>query len=76
MKDLLHRSRDRRAWRPAVARALRREARITLAEVADAIDVSEATISRWETGVRRPRGVHADRYVALLTRLEDDLRRG
>jgi DNA-binding transcriptional regulator YiaG len=74
--DLLHRSRVRRAFRPAVARAIRREAQVSLAEVADAIEVTEGAVSRWETGARRPRGAVADRYTALLRRLEVDLRNG
>jgi DNA-binding transcriptional regulator YiaG len=75
-QDLVQRSRARRALRPAVARAVRREARLSLAEIATALEVTESTVSRWETGERQPRGAVAERYVELLTRLEADLRRG
>ena len=37
------------------------------------MEVTEGTISRWETGERRPRGAAADRYAALLRQLEADL---
>ena len=74
--NLLQRSRARRALRPAVARALRREAQLSLAEMATALGVTDGTVSRWETGERRPRGVVADRYAALLRQLEADLRHG
>jgi len=74
--NLLERSRARRAFRPAVARALRREARLSMAEIGAAVNVSEGTVSRWETGLRRPRGEAAERYAALLRQLEVDLRRG
>jgi DNA-binding transcriptional regulator YiaG len=74
--DLVQRSRDRRALRPAVARAVRREARLSLAEIAAALDVTEGTVSRWETGERQPRGPVAGRWKKLLARIEADLRRG
>jgi transcriptional regulator with XRE-family HTH domain len=67
--------RQRRRVSPALGRALRLEARVTLAEVAEAIDVSVGALSRWETGKRQPRGVAAERYAALLARLEAELRK-
>jgi DNA-binding transcriptional regulator YiaG len=76
MSDLLTRSRGRRYLRPALARALRQEAKVSQAEVGQELGVDESTVSKWESGDRRPRGLLADRYIKLLARLEDDLRRG
>lgn len=75
-KALLQRSRLRRALRPAVARAIRREARLSMAEIAAELKVSEGTVSRWETGERQPRGARAGAYLKLLARLEAALRHG
>jgi len=74
-KNVLQRSRARRRLRPGLARAIRLEARVTLAEISDALDVTEATVSRWERGTRSPRGPVAERYAALLSRLEAELHR-
>lgn len=72
---LLRRSRARRRFRPALAKAIRVEARVTLAEIGRELDVDQATVSRWESGARTPRGAVAERYVALLARLDGELRR-
>ena len=72
---LLRRSRARRGFRPALAKAVRLEARVTLAEIGHELRVTEGTVSRWESGARTPRGPVAERYVALLARLEGELRR-
>lgn len=48
------------------ARALRQRAELSLAEVAEELAVSPAAVSRWETGVRRPRGHVAMAYCQLL----------
>jgi DNA-binding transcriptional regulator YiaG len=47
-----------------------------MAEVAAALNVTEGTVSRWETGARQPRGPAAERYAALLRQLAVDLRHG
>jgi transcriptional regulator with XRE-family HTH domain len=73
---LLRRSRARRQLRPAFAKAVRLEAHVTLAEIGEALDVTESTVSRWESGVRKPRGPLAERYAQILSRLEDEVRRG
>jgi len=52
------------------ARELRLAARLSLAEMAGAVGVSAATVSRWECGQRRPHGPAALRYGALLDALE------
>jgi DNA-binding transcriptional regulator YiaG len=74
--ELFSRSRARRRFRPALARAVRTEAQLSQAELAAAIDVNGSTISRWENGNRQPRGSAAVRYQDLLSRLESEMRRG
>jgi DNA-binding transcriptional regulator YiaG len=77
-ESLLRRSRARRRRRllPALAKAIRLEARVTLAEMSQALHVTESTVSRWESGDRTPRGPLAERYAQVLSRLEAELRRG
>lgn len=52
------------------ARELRREARLSLAEIGAVVGVDQATVWRWETGRRAPQGAPALRYEALLRSLE------
>lgn len=52
------------------ARALRIQARLSLGEVAEDIGTSVSTLSRWETGLRPPRGDAALRWLALLRQLD------
>lgn len=54
---------------PEVARALRRAAGLTVRELADALDVTAPTISRWERGLRHPRGQLRERYAGALEEL-------
>lgn len=57
-----------RAWlRDGVARTIREENGLSLAEVARSIGVCEASLSRWECGSRVP---HGPRAIALLKVLE------
>jgi transcriptional regulator with XRE-family HTH domain len=52
-------------------RAIRRRHGLSMAEVAQAIDVPESTICRWELGRRlRLRGEGAIRWAELLGQLE------
>lgn len=70
LSHLLSRSRERgRLPDPAVCRSIRRAANITQAEVAQLVGVSRETISRWESGDRRPSGRHLSEYLAVLGRL-------
>jgi transcriptional regulator with XRE-family HTH domain len=50
-------------------RLLRERAGLTQEHIAQALGVSRATISRYETGDRKPRGVVRLRYVEVLDRL-------
>lgn len=67
--DLLRLADVREAAESGEARRLRLAASLSLAEVARALGVSVPTVSRWETGERRPRGKAAIRYARLLEAL-------
>jgi transcriptional regulator with XRE-family HTH domain len=64
--DLLERTRNRRLPDPDIRRLLRTRSGLTQAEIANAIGVQRPTVSRWESGLRTPRGRHADAYSQLL----------
>lgn len=52
------------------ARRLREDAGLSLTEVAKAIGVTASAVSQWESGRRRPRGIAALKYAAVLASLE------
>jgi DNA-binding transcriptional regulator YiaG len=55
-------------------RAARQRAQLSLAEVAAAVGITEAALSRWERGARRPQGrpaIEWGRLLAELDRLSD-----
>ncbi len=51
-------------------RERRLRSRLSLAEVAEAVGTTAATVSRWERGLRKPRGEAAIRYLDLLEQLD------
>ena len=51
---------------PAAARELRERAQLSQGELAGEIGVEPSTISRWESGSRKPRGKRADAYAGAL----------
>ena len=51
------------------ARAVRKHAGLSLAEVGSDIGVHASTVQKWELGQRSPRGENAIRYASLLGRL-------
>jgi excisionase family DNA binding protein len=57
---------------PEMCRAIRREAGITQVDIARSLEpaVTRETVSRWETGDRRPRGEHLVQYVESLRSLQ------
>lgn len=68
--DLRGLLRVRRLAEQGVARALRLEAGLSLAEMAAAVGgVDRTTIHKWERCVRRPRGPAALRYLSVLEEL-------
>lgn len=69
-QDLLARVEARRALpSPAMQRALRRAAGVSLAEVAAALGVTRQAVSMWELGQRTPRGATLIAYTRLLREL-------
>ena len=51
---------------PALRRALREAATVSLEEVGEQLGVSRQTVSRWERGERFPRPQHLVAYAELL----------
>jgi transcriptional regulator with XRE-family HTH domain len=58
--------------KPAQRRLLREQAGLTLRDVARPLGVSEAAVSRYETGLREPRGELRDQYLKILERLRHE----
>lgn len=52
--------------RSGIARRLRRSEGWSLRDVADALGCSEAAVSLWERGLRRPTSDYAESYLAIL----------
>lgn len=59
----------RRLPAPPMRRAIRESAGVSQLRVAGQVGVTRMTVSRWESGVREPRGDHLLSYVALLDEL-------
>lgn len=68
--DLIDLADARRAALDGSARAIRLSAGLSETEVGGAAGVAGPTISRWERGLRQPRGLAAVRWIRLLRRLE------
>lgn len=72
MTALLDELRNRpRLPSPEIAAAVRRAAGVSQQRVATELGVSRMTITRWESGARRPQGALAAAYVALLDQLRE-----
>lgn len=56
---------------PAERRSLREAAGVSQQELADALGVTRAAISHWETGTRSPRGELRRRYVSAIRVLQE-----
>jgi len=68
-QDAILIARARQAARDGTAKALRIQAGLRQAEVGAVCGVSPQAITRWERGLRTPRGDAAIRYGRLLRRL-------
>jgi DNA-binding transcriptional regulator YiaG len=68
-RDLLRLARVRELAASGEARRLRETRRVTQSEIARAIGVQPAAVSRWEAGTRRPAGMAGLAYEALLAAL-------
>ena len=62
--------RVRRLITSGEARKRRKEAGISLSEMASGVEVDPSTIWRWETSRRRPHGPPALRYLKVLDQIE------
>ena len=60
----------RRRAADGTGRRIRTTAQLSMRLIADAIQVSEGTICRWEKGERRPSGDAAVRWARLLHELD------
>jgi DNA-binding transcriptional regulator YiaG len=74
-RALEHARLRRRLPDPASRRSLRGRAGLTQGDLARALSVDRATISRWESGQRDPDRDHLASYVDLLDRLAGELSR-
>lgn len=73
MGDLLAEVRASRSFPgPDKARAIRRSAGVSRERLAQELQVHPTTITRWETGLRCPRGEMRARYANLLNALADE----
>ncbi len=66
---LQRRKRRRQLPPPAARRQLRERLGLTQEDIAEALGVDRASISRYEAGARVPRGPIAEAYIELLERL-------
>ena len=73
--DLVGLARVRGLVRSGDARVIRLARGLTMGEVARSVGVTVATVSRWESGERVPRGAPALRYGELLDSLTPVSRR-
>jgi DNA-binding transcriptional regulator YiaG len=71
LADLTARAAARRGLPPPpVRRDIRRMAGVSMADLADALGVSTASVSLWETGRRTPRHAHLLAYSEALSALQ------
>jgi transcriptional regulator with XRE-family HTH domain len=70
LEDALDAARARKQLpEPSLRRLLRERAGVSQAVLATAVGVDRASVSRWESGRRTPRGEQVERYRAVLQRL-------
>ena len=58
------------AWDARKVRGLRRQLRMTQAELAQELNVRQQTVSEWETGQYRPRGA-SERMLSVVAERAD-----
>jgi len=71
-----HVLKSRRLPAPDYARVIRQQCELTQAQIAQEVGVSRPTISRWESGLRRPCGEQRIAYVELLGELQREVLEG
>ena len=74
LSQFLEQARQRRSLPPpAVRRVLREQAGLSQHDVALALGIDRATVSRYESGQRAPRRRLVARYISLLARLATEV---
>lgn len=68
-RDALRVVRARRQLASGEARAIRVQSGLLLHEMAEALEVSVPTVSKWERGERTPKADHALAYAGLIDEL-------
>lgn len=68
---VLAQARARRDFDPFEARRIREVAGLSQAQIGQVVGVTNATVCRWESGERRPRGPAAQLYLAVLKRVAE-----
>ena len=58
---------------PALRRVIRKSVGVSQAAVAEVCGVDRASVSRWESGQRRPSGPRLVAYVGLLEKLAAEI---
>ena len=58
---------------PQMLHAIRKSAGVTQAAVAEVCGVDRASVSRWESGARRPSDSHLVAYMGLLEQLAAEI---
>jgi DNA-binding transcriptional regulator YiaG len=70
LQEAIERAQHRRSLpSPVECRLLRLRAGLSQSEIAESIGTTAATVSRYETGHRCPRGPILDRYIAACEEL-------
>lgn len=69
--EIRSRLRVRELPAPSECREIREAAGLSQQEMADAISVTKATISHWESGLRNPRGALRARYAEAIRTLQE-----
>lgn len=58
---------------PEMARLIRRAAGVSVARMAQALEINRTTLFRWETGEMQPRAAQRARYGQLLAELQREV---
>jgi DNA-binding transcriptional regulator YiaG len=62
----------RRLPPPDRRRQIRERAGLTPEQLAHVLGVSRPSVRRWERGLREPRAMHVEKYLAVLTQLAQE----
>src|SRR5215831_17457472 len=71
--ETVNTARERSLPSPEVRRFIREQSWLYQSDIAAALGVDRATVSRWETGAKEPRGEMRERYARLLQQLQREV---